>query len=121
VIHFRRTVTQDGVHLGDQEFSEGDKVVLFYNSANRDAAVFDEPFRFDLGRTPNEHVGFGGPGPHFCLGSHLARREITLAFRELFRRIPDVHATGDPERLRSNFINGIKHLPAAWTPVARST
>jgi cytochrome P450 len=61
-------------------------------------------------------VGFGGPGPHFCLGSHLARREITLAFRELFRRIPDIHATAAPDGLRSNFINGIKHLPAAWTP-----
>jgi cytochrome P450 len=120
VIHFRRTVTEDGARLGDHEFHAGDKVVLFYNSANRDAAVFEHPDRFDLGREPNEHVGFGGPGPHFCLGSHLARREITLAFRELFRRIPDIHATAAPDRLRSNFINGIKHLPAAWTPQPRS-
>ncbi|MGH2685491.1 MAG: cytochrome P450, partial [Actinomycetota bacterium] len=111
VIHFRRTVTQDGVRLGDHEFSEGDKVVLFYNSANRDEDVFDEPFRFDIARTPNDHLGFGGPGPHFCLGAHLARREITVMFRELFRRVPDIHSVGPPDQLRSNFINGIKHLP----------
>jgi cytochrome P450 len=116
VIHFRRTVTQDGVRIGDQELSEGDKVVLWYASANRDAAVFEDPFRFDLARTPNDHLGFGGPGPHFCLGAHLARREITVMFRELFRRMPDLRAAGEPVRLRSNFINGIKHLPATWTP-----
>ena len=114
VIHFRRTVTQDGVRLGEHEFKEGEKVVLFYNSANRDEAVFEDPQTFDLRRSPNDHVGFGGPGPHFCLGAHLARREITVLFRELFKRMPGVHATGEPERLRSNFINGIKHLPAAW-------
>ncbi|HLM63741.1 MAG TPA: cytochrome P450 [Acidimicrobiales bacterium] len=118
VMHFRRTVTEDRVRLGDHEFSEGDKVVLWYNSANRDEAVFDDPYRFDLGRTPNDHVGFGGPGPHFCLGAHLARREIAVMFRELLTRLPDIHATGDPERLRSNFINGIKHLPVAFSPVA---
>ena len=116
VIHFRRTVTQDGARLGDHEFSAGDKVVLWYASANRDPAVFDDPYRFDLGRTPNEHLGFGGPGPHFCLGAHLARREVTVMFRELFRRMPDLRASGEPVRLTSNFINGIKHLPASWTP-----
>jgi cytochrome P450 len=119
VIHFRRTVTQDGARIGDQELNEGDKVVLWYASANRDAAVFDDPYRFDLRRTPNDHLGFGGPGPHFCLGAHLARREITVMFRELFRRMPDLQASGEPVRLRSNFINGIKHLPASWTPAAR--
>jgi cytochrome P450 len=116
VIHFRRTCTQDGARIGDREFAEGDKVVLWYASANRDAAVFDDPYRFDIGRTPNDHVGFGGPGPHFCLGAHLARREITVMFRELLRRMPDLHAAGPPDRLQSNFINGIKHLPASWTP-----
>jgi cytochrome P450 len=116
VIHFRRTVTQDGVRLGDHEFSEGDRVVLWYWSANRDEKVFDDPFAFDIGRTPNDHVGFGGPGPHFCLGAHLARREISVMFRELLRRLPDIHATAAPDRLRSNFINGIKHLPAEFTP-----
>ena len=92
--------------------------MLWYASANRDAAVFDDPFRFDVGRTPNDHLGFGGPGPHFCLGAHLARREITVMFRELFRRMPDIRAEGEPARLQSNFINGIKHLPASWTPAA---
>ena len=115
VIHFRRTVTQDGVRIGDHEFNEGDKVVLFYNSANRDEAVFDDPFTFDIARQPNDHVGFGGPGPHFCLGAHLARREMTVMFRELFQRIPDIHAVGPPDQLRSNFINGIKHLRAEFT------
>jgi cytochrome P450 len=116
VIHFRRTVTQDGVRLGEQTFAEGDKVVLWYASANRDEAVFDDPFRFDLSRTPNDHLGLGGPGPHFCLGAHLARREITVMFKELFRRMPDIRAVGAPDRLQSNFINGIKHLQAEWTP-----
>ena len=115
VIHFRRTVTRDGVRLGDHEFSEGDKVVLWYRSANRDEAVFDDPFRFDVTRTPNDHLGFGGPGPHFCLGAHLARREVSVMFRELLTRLPDLHATAPPDRLRSNFINGVKHLPVAWT------
>jgi cytochrome P450 len=118
VIHFRRTVTEDGARIGDHTFSEGDKVVLWYASANRDAAVFDDPYRFDLARTPNDHLGFGGPGPHFCLGAHLARREITVMFKELFKRMPDVRAVGEPARLQSNFINGIKHLPAEWTPAA---
>ncbi len=116
VIHFRRTVTQDGVTIGDHTFEEGDKVVLFYNSANRDEAVFEDPYRFDVTRQPNEHLGFGGPGPHFCLGAHLARREMTVMFRELFRRLPDIHSVGPPAQLRSNFINGIKHLPAEFTP-----
>ena len=120
VIHFRRTVTQDGVRLGDQEFSEGDKVVLWYWSGNRDEDVFADPHTFDVGRTPNDHVGFGGPGPHFCLGAHLARREITVMFDELLRRLPDIRSLGEPVRLRSGFINGIKHLPAEWTPAPTS-
>ncbi|HET7655151.1 MAG TPA: cytochrome P450 [Acidimicrobiales bacterium] len=114
VIWMRRTVTTDGARIGDQEFTEGDKLILFYNSANRDADVFDDPFTFDVRRNPNPHVGFGGPGPHFCLGAHLARREITVMFRELLQRVPDIHATSEPDRLRSNFINGIKHLPVAF-------
>jgi cytochrome P450 len=110
VIHFRRTVTQDGARLGDHEFKEGEKVVLFHNSANRDEAVFEDPYRFDIARDPNPHTGFGGPGPHFCLGAHLARREITVMFRELLTRVPDIAATSEPDRLLSNFIHGIKHL-----------
>lgn len=119
VIHFRRTCTTDGTMLGGREFSEGEKVVLWYNAANRDPAVFEDPHRFDLSRpleTIKDHVGFGGPGPHFCLGAHLARREITLMFRELQQRLPDIHAVGEPDRLRSNFINGIKHMKAEFTP-----
>jgi methyl-branched lipid omega-hydroxylase len=117
VVHFRRTVTTDTV-LGGQALAAGDKVVLFYNSANRDDAEFDNPERFDVLRQPNHHVGFGGPGPHFCLGAHLARREITVMFRELFNRIGDIEATDEPQRLRSNFIHGIKHLTCAFTPTA---
>ena len=116
VIHFRRTVTRDGATLGGQEFKEGDKVVLFYNSANRDEAVFDDPFTFDLARDPNPHVGFGGPGPHFCLGAHLARREITVMFRELLTRVPNIAAVSEPDRLLSNFIHGIKHLDVDVQP-----
>ncbi|MDP7549607.1 MAG: cytochrome P450 [Acidimicrobiales bacterium] len=116
VIHFRRTVTTDGARLGGREFSAGDKVVLWYNSANRDEAVFDDPDRFDVTRDPNHHVGFGGPGPHFCMGSHLARREVSVLYRHLLRRLPDIHATAPPDRLRGNFVNGVKRLPCAFTP-----
>jgi methyl-branched lipid omega-hydroxylase len=110
VIFMRRTATQDTT-LGGRPVSEGDKLILYYWSANRDEDVFDDPFRFDIRRDPNPHVGFGGPGPHFCLGAHLARREITVMFRELFRRVPGIEASGPPARLLSGFINGIKHLP----------
>jgi cytochrome P450 len=115
VIYMRRTLTQPAV-LGGQELDEGAKVAMFYWSANRDEDVFDEPERFDVLRQPNEHVGFGGPGPHYCLGAHLARREITVMFRELFRRLPDIEASGPPDRLLSSFVNGVKHLPATFTP-----
>ncbi len=115
VIHMRRTCTR-ATSLGGQDFAEGDKVVLWYASANRDEAVFDEPYRFDVTRSPNEHVGFGGPGPHYCLGANLARREIRVMFRQIFERLPDLEITGPPDRLRSNFINGIKRMPCAFTP-----
>jgi len=120
VIWMRRTATRDTT-LGGRPIGEGDKLLLFYNSANRDAAVFEDPYRFDVRRDPNPHVGFGGPGPHHCLGAHLARREMTVMWRELFRRMPDVRATAEPDRLRSSFINGLKHLPAAWTPGSEPT
>ncbi|MFC7385776.1 cytochrome P450 [Sphaerisporangium rhizosphaerae] len=109
VIQFRRTLTRDH-EMNGQRYTKGDKVLLFYNSANRDEAVFDDPDVFDITRDPNPHVGFGGPGPHFCLGAHLARREITVMFRELFTRLPGIRATGEPDYLLSNFINGIKHM-----------
>jgi len=114
VIHFRRTVTQDGVRLGDTVFDEGDKVVLFYGSGNRDDAVFDNPYGFDITRDNTNHIGFGGPGPHFCLGAHLARRQINVLYTELLTQLPDIHAVGEPDRLRSSFINGVKHLECAW-------
>ena len=100
VTHFRRTATRD-TEIRGQKIGAGEKVVMWYNSANRDEAVFDDPYRFDVRRTPNEHVGFGGPGPHFCLGAHLARREITVMFRQLLRRLPDLadHRRAGPAAL----------------------
>lgn len=117
VTYMRRTATTD-TELGGQAISAGDKVCMFYLSANRDEAVFDDPYSFDVLRDPNPHVGFGGPGPHFCLGAHLARREITVMFRELFERLPDIEASGEPQLLTSSFIHGVKHLPATFTPIA---
>ncbi|MFC7385777.1 cytochrome P450 [Sphaerisporangium rhizosphaerae] len=109
VNYMRRKVTRD-IELNGTTYHKGEKTVLYYWSANRDAAVFADPYRFDITRDPNPHVGFGGPGPHFCLGAHLARREITLMFRELLHRVPRIEA-GRPQRLFSSFINGVKHLP----------
>jgi cytochrome P450 len=117
VTHMRRTATRD-TELGGQKISEGDKVLMYYLAANRDEDAFTDPHRFDVRRNPNRHVGYGGPGPHFCLGAHLARREITVMFRELFHRLPDIHASGEPALLSSGFIHGIKHLDATFTPTA---
>ncbi len=115
VAWMRRTATQETVLRG-QQLHAGDKMLMFYWSADRDADAFSDPFRFDVKRSPNNHVGFGGPGPHFCLGAHLARREITVMFKELLSRAPHVVATGEPDRLLSSFINGIKHLPFEINP-----
>lgn len=109
VVWMRRTATANTVLRG-VELKEGDKLMLNYWSANRDSDTFENPFDFLVQRSPNPHVGFGGPGPHFCLGAHLARREIGVMFRELFARTPNLTATSEPDRLRSSFINGIKHL-----------
>jgi len=114
VTWMRRTATQDG-ELNGHRFRAGDKFLLFYGAANRDPAVFADPHVFDLGRDPNPHVGFGGHGPHFCLGAHLARRELSVTFRALFDRLPGLEVTGEPDRLRSSFVNGIKRLPARLT------
>jgi len=116
VIHFRRTVTTDGAKIGDHTFDEGDKVVLWYGSANRDERVFDRPHEMDITRENSAQVGFGGPGPHFCLGAHLARRQLATIFRELFGRLPGIAMVDEPDYLRSNFINGIKHMTAEFTP-----
>lgn len=120
VTFMRRTATHD-VALGDHRISEGDRLVLFYNSANRDPRRFDDPERFDVRRTPNAHVGFGGPGPHFCLGAHLARRELAVVFRELFRRLPDLEVSGPAVPLEAAgipLVTGIKRLPVTFTPSA---
>jgi len=109
VMHFRRTASRDVV-IGGQQIKEGDKVVLWYNSANRDERVFDNPYRFDITRDPNEHLGFGGGGAHFCLGANLARRELSVLFRELLTELPDIEVTGEPAMLESNFIHGVKRV-----------
>jgi methyl-branched lipid omega-hydroxylase len=114
VIFMRRTLTRD-YPMNGHEYHAGDKVILCYGSANRDERVFTDPGGFDITRSPNPHVGFGGPGPHFCLGAHLARREITVMLRELLTRVPGIRATAPPDRLLSSFINGIKHLPCDLT------
>jgi cholest-4-en-3-one 26-monooxygenase len=108
VMHFRRTAQHDTLVAG-QEVKEGDRVVIWYISANRDERVFTDPHRFDVGRTPNEHIAFGAGGPHFCLGANLARLEIR----------PDLALDGEVKRLRSNFINGLKHMPVRFARSAR--
>jgi cholest-4-en-3-one 26-monooxygenase len=118
VMYFRRNVTRDTVLRG-QELKEGDKVSIWYISANRDEDVFDRPFEFDILRSPNEHVGFGGGGPHHCLGANLARMEINVLLDEMARRVPRIERTGDAQPLRSNFIAGIKHMPVKYPPGAR--
>ncbi len=116
VTWMRRTATQDG-EIDGHRFSAGDKFLLFYGAANRDPAVFADPQRFDVGRDPNPHVGFGSRGPHFCLGAHLARRELQVTFRAIFDQLPDLEVTGPPHRLASSFVNGLKRLPARLTGV----
>jgi cytochrome P450 len=113
IIWMRRTLATDYT-LSNVRLKAGDKVLLFYNSANRDEEAFEDPYLFDVGRSPNDHYGFGAPGPHFCLGTHLARREITVMWRSLLSRTPRIHATSEPSRLESNFVNGIKHLPYSF-------
>jgi cholest-4-en-3-one 26-monooxygenase len=112
VMHFRRTATRD-TEIGGQAIAEGDKVVFWHISANRDEEVFEEPQRFDVARSPNEHVAFGGGGSHFCLGANLARLEIRIMFTEILRQMPELELSGETQRLCSNFINGIKHLPVS--------
>jgi cytochrome P450 len=113
VIFMRRTLTRD-YRMNGQEYRAGDKVVLYYYSANRDEAVFAGPEQFDITRSPNPHIGFGAAGPHFCLGAHLARRELTVMLRELLTRVPGIAAAGEPDRLLSSFVNGIKRLPCEF-------
>ena len=118
VLHFRRTVMTETT-LGGIELSEGDRVVMLYLSANRDEGHFVDPDAFDVTRTPNDHVGFGGGGPHFCLGANLARRELRVLFEEVLTRLPDLRVVDEPDRLSSAFINGIKRMHAEFTPAPR--
>ena len=115
VMHFRRTARAD-TELGGQAIREGDKVVMWYSSANRDEDAFNRADVLDLGRSPNDHVAFGAGGPHFCLGASLARLEARVIFEELLTRLPTLAPAGPVRRLRSNFINGIKELPVRVTP-----
>jgi cholest-4-en-3-one 26-monooxygenase len=117
VMYMRRTAPED-FELRGQTIREGEKMALWYISANRDEDVFEDPQRFDVTRSPNEYVAFGGGGPHFCLGANLAKLEIRVMFEELLNRLPDIARAGDIQRLRSNFINGIKHMPVKFTPAA---
>jgi cytochrome P450 len=113
VVHFRRTATRD-VELRGRHIAAGDKVVVFYSSANRDEEWFAEPDRFDVARTPNEHVAFGGGGAHYCLGANLARLEIGALFEQVLARLPDLRLAGPVERLRSTFISGPRRMPVAF-------
>jgi cytochrome P450 len=114
VMYFRRTLTRD-YELHGQKMCAGDKLAMYYTSANRDEDIFAEPERFDVGRKPNPHLAFG-IGQHFCLGNSLAPLEMKIFFEELIRRFPDIDVSGAPRRLRSNFINGIKEMHVRFTP-----
>ena len=117
VMYFRRTVMQD-TELHGQTMRAGEKITMWYPSVNRDEAVFPNPDAFDVGRSPNEHLGFG-VGEHFCLGASLARLELLIIFEELLRRLPDIQLDGPIKRLRSNLIDGIKEMPVRFKPEGR--
>jgi cytochrome P450 len=109
VMTFRRTATRDTELMG-QKISEGDWVVMFYASGNRDEKVFDNPWQFDVRRSPNNHVGFGGGGPHFCMGNMLAKTQLRAIFNELLHKVPDIQA-GEPVQLVGNFVDAVKSMP----------
>ncbi|QYG91944.1 cytochrome P450 [Iamia sp. SCSIO 61187] len=122
VTYMRRTVTEPTTVAG-HDFVADDKLVLFYGAANRDPKVFPDPETFDVRRNPNNHVGFGGPGPHFCLGAHLARRELAIMFTHLFTRLPDIETAGEPTYLEAQgapLVGGVKRLPVRFTPTKRA-
>ena len=123
VIHFRRTATED-TDINGFQVKQGEKVVMFYNSGNRDERVFENPYTFDVLRPPNPaQIGFGAGGPHFCLGANLARRELAVVFRDLFTRLPDIEVVGDAVPLDVAgipLVTGVKHLNVRFTPTPRS-
>ena len=116
VMTFRRTTTRE-VELHGEKLPPGEKIVLFYHSGNRDERAFEEPWKFDLSRSPNRHLGFGGGGPHYCMGASLARTQLRAIFGEMLRVMPDIEA-GEPELLRSAFIHGVKRMDCSFTPRA---
>ena len=116
VIHFARLVTED-VELNGQTIPAGDKVVMFYPSANRDEDIFERPFEFDITRSPNEHLAFGGFGEHYCLGANLARLQLRTIFGHILNRLDDIELDGDFDRLRSGFVGGIKRMPIRYRAV----
>jgi cytochrome P450 len=118
VMHFRRTALQDTT-IGDAEIKKGEHVVMWYCSGNRDAEAFENPGKFDILRAPNDHLGFGAGGPHFCLGNTLARQMLSAVLTEIYTRIPDITLAGEPQFQINNFIHGVHSLPARWTPPTR--
>jgi cytochrome P450 len=120
IMTFRRTAAHD-TELGGQQITEGDKVIMFYSSANMDTEVFDHPEQLNLSRSPNKHVAFGGGGIHHCLGAQLARRQITATFGELLTRLPDIHVVGEPELGTGNFFHTVMSMTAQFTPEQRVT
>ena len=118
VMNFRRQTTMP-VEIRGQKIGENEKVVFFHISANRDELAFENPQTFDITRNPNPHMAFGGGGPHFCLGANLARMEIRVMFEHMLERMPDIRLDGEVQRLQSAFINGVKHIPVAFTPGPR--
>ncbi len=114
VLTFRRTTTRE-VELHGERLPAGERLVLFYHSGNRDERAFEDPWRLDISREPNRHLGFGGGGPHYCLGASLARTQLRSIFGELLRLVPDIEAA-EPELLRSAFIHGVKRMDVTFTP-----
>jgi cytochrome P450 len=115
VYHFRRTATRD-VEIGGKQIKEGDKVVMWFASGNRDEAIFENPYKIDVARKNVDNMTFGKGSPHMCLGNNLARMEVRLMFEELLPRLKDIELAGDVRRVRSNFVNGIKAFPVVVTP-----
>lgn len=115
--NFRRTATRD-TEIRGVPIKAGDKAVLYYAAGNRDEEVFPDPHTFDVGRTPNDHVTFGGGGVHFCLGASLARTEIRATMRQIVERMPDIELAGPVNRLHSDFVNGVKTMPVRFTPTS---
>lgn len=118
VMYFRRTATID-TEIRDTPISEGDKVLMWHVSANRDEEVFEEPFRFNIERNPNDHISFGGGGPHYCLGANLAKAELKIIFREMLARMENIKLEGEPDFLHSNFIAGMKRMPISFKPAEK--